>query len=135
MHMLVAVALSEDAIKKTIINSSDESVEIASLQKPVRERIALLRAGMTRAQVEKDFGQDGGLSTASNQRYFIRRVLVAEKYVMVELFFQPAGIPDHIFADPKLAAEWWRKHKWAGNSDRDIVRGISKPFLSKGAID
>ena len=133
--MLVAIALSEDAIKKTITNGSDESVEIASLPKPARERIALLRAGMTRAQVEKDFERDGGLSTASNQRYYIRRVLVAEKYVMVELSFQPADIPDSVFADPKRAAEWWRKHKWAGNSDRDMVRGISKPFLSKGAID
>ena len=133
--MLAAIALSENALQKTIFNNSDEAVDIASLAKPVRERLASLREGMTRAQIEKHFEQDGGLSTASNQRYYIRHVLVAEKLVMVELSFQPAGIPNSVYADPKLEAEWWSKHEWAGNSERDILRGISKPFLSKGAID
>src|SRR6266446_3933950 len=128
--MLGALALSEDALQRIITNNSDESVDIASLPKPVRERVASLRAGMTRAQIEKHFEQDGGLSTATHQRYYIRHVFVAKKLVMVELFFQAAGIPDTVYADPKLATEWWSKHEWTGNSSRDILRGISKPFLS-----
>ena len=128
-------ALSGNAFKRLIHSNSDEEVELASLAKPVSDRVALLRPGMTRAQVEKHFEQDGGLSTAENQRYHVSRTFIGEKVVMVELSFQPAGIPDAVYADPKLTIEWWSTHKWEGSSDRDILRGISKPFLSRVALD
>ena len=128
-------ALSGDAFNRLIHSNSDEEVELTSLAKPVRDRIASLRPGMTRAQVEKHFEQDGGLSTAEHQRYYVSRTLIGEKVVMVELSFQPAGIPDAVYADPKLATEWWSTHKWDGTTDRDVLRGISKPFLSRVAWD
>ena len=126
-------ALSGNAFKRLIHGGCDEEVELASLAKPVRDRIASLRPGMTRAQVEKHFAQDGGLSTAEHQQYFVSRTIIGEKVVMVELSFQPAGIPDAVYADAKLATKWWSTHKWEGNTDRDILRGISKPFLSRVA--
>ena len=126
-------ALSGNAFERQIHCNSEEEVELASLTKPVRDRIASLRSGMTRAQVEKHFEQNGGLSTAEHQQYFVSRTIIGEKVVMVELSFQPAGIPDAVYADAKLATKWWSTHKWEGNTDRDILRGISKPFLSRVA--
>ena len=135
--ILATIALPDDATPKTIVKSGDKAVAVDSLPKRVRESIASLRSGMTRAQVEKYFERDGGLQGATEQRYYIRDVVVGRKLVMVELTFRLAGIPERVYANPKLSAEWWRTHKWStmNITDRDILRGISKPFLSSLAID
>jgi hypothetical protein len=91
---------------------------------------------MTREEVEKQFQQEGGLSTEFEQRYFLRDLPVGEKVVMVELTFQPADMPDATYADRKLARNWLDLHEpaWSARK-RDLLRGISEPFVATPATD
>ena len=138
------VALPKQAPVRTITSPDDILVELESLPEPARQRVALLHAGMTRREVEQHFEQEGGISTQFEQRYFIRNLPVGGKFVMVELTFQPADMPDATFANRKLASgvpapearDWFDQHRPAW-SDRggDILRGISEPFLANPATD
>lgn len=116
---------------RTTDSYSDQIIDRAYLPKDAREQIAALHAGMTRAELEKHFSRDGGLSQPFNHRYILRGVAVSGTPVMVLIDFQPAGMPDSVYSDPNLrrAIDWTRAHG-GFNNPNDVIRRISKPFLS-----
>ncbi|MEZ0258367.1 MAG: hypothetical protein ACAI37_24020 [Chthoniobacter sp.] len=109
----------------------------ASLPKVAQEQIAKLHPGMTRGEVGLHFEMDGGLFWPPTFRYYVRHIVVDGKLVMVELTFQPAGMPDDVFKDAQRRAEWIRTHaeytSW--DSPKDILRSVGSVSLSGGAID
>lgn len=92
---------------------------------------------MTRGEVERRFEMDGGLFFPPTFRYYVRGIIVNSKVVMVDLTFQPIGMPDDVFKDVKLRGVWLRAHSdYQGlDSPKDILRHVGSPYLSGAAID
>jgi hypothetical protein len=129
-----SLSFSDEVIKRDIHSGSDQEFEVASLPKDVRDRIAWLRPGLTRSQLERYFKQDGGLSVPFRQRYYLRDIIIGSKAVMVEIEYQPADMPKSVYGDPSLRARWARNHE-CGDNKADIIRGVSMPFYASPAID
>ena len=92
-----------------IQSPDDEEVELSTLPKAARQAIESVRPGSTRAQLEKHFEADGGLSAPPNHRYFLKHPKVGSKFVMIEVRYESVA--------------------------SDIVKRVSMPFLSYMAID
>lgn len=127
-------AFSGEEYLRTRHSNSEEELDVTSLTKAARDRIAWVRPGLTRAKIEKYFEEDGGLSTEMVQSYCLKGPVGHAKVVKLELTFQPAGMPDKVFADQAQASEWVRNHK-TEHHGTDILRGISKPYLEAPIID
>lgn len=87
--------------------------------------------------MERRFTMDGGLFSPPTFRYYVGGVIVGSKVVMVDLTFQPDGMPNDVFKDVKLRSEWLRVHPdYSGlDSPKDILRNIGSAYFSGAAID
>jgi len=112
---------------------SESTVDIESLPRQVRQALEKVHVGMTRKEVEKSMRADGGWGYG--ERYYVPGFVVKSKLVMIKIAFQPAGMPDAIYANGLVRVEWMQNHDLSVRWSDDVVRQIGEPFLSGGAID
>jgi hypothetical protein len=80
------------------------------------EEIRTIKAGMTRADLLKVFGQEGGLSTRTHERFVYRH----SPLIHVDVEFEAVSSP----GDAENNA-----------SAKDKIRNISRPYLDNMVVD
>ncbi len=82
------------------------------------KEIQKIKIGMTRADLLKMFTTEGGLSTPFDRTYVYRDCT----YIKVDIEFEPVGKRD---AQGRVTEE----------SNEDVIKKISRPYLEWGIID
>jgi hypothetical protein len=82
------------------------------------KEIQKIKVGMTRADLLKVFTTEGGLSTPFNRTYVYREC----PYIKVDVEFEPVGRRD---VEGRVTHE----------TNEDVIKKISKPYLEWGIID
>ncbi len=102
---------------QTRSNTDKQTDWIASVIKNVQK----IKVGMTRGEMRKMFGEEGGISTTSQRTY----VYLGCPYIKVDFEFESRGreIKDAngLYVRPE--------------SDLDVIKRISKPYLEFSIID
>jgi hypothetical protein len=80
-----------------------------------------IKPGMTRREMLRVFGPEGGLSTALRRTYVYRQC----PYFKVDVEFKPIGRPERDREGRVTAIE----------SDDDVIRKISKPYIGWSVSD
>jgi hypothetical protein len=86
-----------------------------------------LTPGMTRADLSKAFTPDGGIYTATHQRYVSRRC----RYIKVDVEFE-AKSPEQNAADKPQAEAG---HGTLERKPTDVIKKVSQPYLQWAFID
>ena len=87
----------------------------------VIQEIEKIKPGMTRVELLKTFGEEGGLSTGLQQTYVFHDC----PYIKVDVTFEAVGRPAKDKAGRVTLVE----------DKRDIIKSISKPYLQFSVID
>jgi len=109
----------------------DKILDVGALPNQTKTVLASLKAGVTRADVERECKMDGGISVPFySERYIVPGYPEYKKSVMVDIQFKPVGVPDDVYKDPQRFRDWWTAHlkfpPWSGN---DVVVSVSPPYL------
>ena len=80
-----------------------------------------IKVGMTRGEMRKVFSEEGGISTTFQRTYVYRDCL----YIQVNFQFEPRG--------PKVKDAEGRF--WQPESDQDVIKSMSKPYLEFSVVD
>ena len=110
-------AFTSNAAAQTTPSDVERTEWIAKVLRDVRT----IKIGMTRGQMRKVFGEEGGLSTTSRRTY----VYLGCPYIKVDFEFEPKG-PEIKDVD----AEYSRPE-----SDLDVIKKMSKPYLEFSIMD
>ncbi len=114
--ILILVAAS-DAASQTTSNTAQQTAWIASVIKDVQK----IKVGMTRGDLRKVFGEEGGLSTTGQRTY----VYLGCPYIKVDFEFESRG---REIKDTK--GQYLRPE-----SDLDVIKKMSKAYLAFSIID
>ena len=95
--------------ERAIQASYDEEVELSTLPQEAHELIASVRPGSTRAELEKHFRADAGISVSPSRRYYLRQPGVGSKVIMIEVRYESVS--------------------------SDTIKRVSAPFLSYPSAD
>ena len=80
--------------------------------------LGTLKPSMTRAELDKHFGTDGGFYGSVVERHFLDDKATNGMVIMFEVAFRPAGMDDATFVDSKKQSAWFQSHKdWAKRED------------------
>ena len=85
------------------------------------QEIQTVKVGMTRADLLKVFTTEGGLSTGISRTYVFRKCA----YIKVDVEFEPVGRPATDDEGRVTLIE----------SDKDVIKEISKPYLELSIFD
>lgn len=110
--LMLTLLASHHAFSQTQ-NSATVQEHMVWLGEQIKQ-LKSIKAGMTRADVRKILGTEGGLSTRTQRTYVTKECL----YCKVQITFQPVG-----------AAEEGLE------SGRDVVAKVSEPFLEFAVMD
>ena len=111
-----------------IINTTSVAEELSSVTREHTEWVAkslremeTVRVGMTRAELLRVFATEGGLSTGLSRTYVYSEC----PYIKVDVEFEPVGRPSKDTEGRVTLIE----------SDEDLIRQISKPYLDWSIAD
>ena len=111
-----------------IINTTSVAEELSSVTREHTEWVAeslremeTVRVGMTRAELLRVFATEGGLSTGLRRTYVYSEC----PYIKVDVEFEPVG----------RSAQDTEGRVTIIESDEDLIRQISKPYLDWSAAD
>lgn len=111
--------------------------DTSTLPKQTRSVLASLNLGLTRADVERECRIDGGMAVPfHSERYILPGYFDRINFIMIDIRFRPAGVPDAVYKDPQRFQEWLFAHRkgiWI--SPTDIVDSISPPYLHRMDFD
>ena len=114
---ILTFAYASNATAQTTPSDVEHTEWIAKVLKDVRT----IKIGMTRGEMRKVFGEEGGLSTTSRRTY----VYLGSRYIKVDFEFEPRG-PEIKDSD----GEYRRPE-----SDLDVIKKMSKPYLEFSRMD
>ena len=114
---IVTIAAVSDISGQTRSNSDKQTEWIGSVIKNVQ----MIKVGMTRGDLRKVFGEEGGLSTTSQRTY----VYLGCPFIKVDFDFESRGREIKDARGRYLRPE----------SDLDVIRKMSKPYLESSIID
>lgn len=117
VSIFAIVAVSNTAAQTTAPNNEKQTQWIANVLKDVQT----IKVGMTRGEMRKVFGEEGGISTTNQRQY----IYLGCPYIKVVFKFEPRGkkIKD---AEGRL---------WQPESEQDVIKSISEPYLEFSIID
>lgn len=104
---------------------------VARLPEEARKQLAEVRVGMTRGELNRKFGRDGGLFGGS--RYIVcpyRQRRDFTEWVMFSVGFRPAKMPRATWWDVKSQLAWRKAHGDSGERSDDVVEMVEPPVLS-----
>ena len=102
---------------QTITNTQERTEWIANVIRDVQK----IKIGMTRGEMREVFGEEGGISTTRQRQY----VYLGCLYIKVDFEFEPRG--------PKVKDAEGRF--WQPESDQDLIKKMSKPYLEFSIAD
>ena len=114
---ILLIAAFSGVSAQTRSNTDEQTKWIASVIKDVQK----IKAGMTRGEMRKVFGEEGGIATTSQRTY----VYLGCPYIKVDFEFESRG-PEIKDADGQ-----YRRPE----SDLDVIKRMSKPYLEFSVID
>jgi hypothetical protein len=157
MNALLKTTFPNDPqIQKLVAKSLSSSPVPASIPAEVREKIAALQPGMTRADLLKLFGTEGGISSRFRRTYVFREATIPEtifekQVVLGVLIGQPRRITEYIkvnaqFAPREAHLKWIngvgilinpREEFLSGDAEQpnDIIVRISPPYVGPMTLD
>ena len=102
----------------TFVSAQDN--DLSGFSSECVEKANSIKAGMTRADLEKNFHPDGGLSRPlKNERYVLNNCRDQNyKYMKLEIQFKPVDLDESIYNDPDRFLEWYKsKIFWIPGSE------------------
>ena len=114
---ILAIAALLGVSAQTRSNTEKQTEWIASVIKDVQK----VKVGMTRGELRKVFGEEGGISTTSQRTY----VYLECPYIKVDFEFESRGREIKDANGRYLRPE----------SDLDVIKKMSKPYLEFSIID
>jgi hypothetical protein len=112
--------------------SPDALLDPATLPAKDREALALLKPGLTRAELDKKFPVDGGLQSEVVERRYLDSRDADGRVIKFEVMLLPPGLTAEIYSDPARRAEWLRTHR---NRSEDVVVAVGKPYRAAVFLD
>jgi hypothetical protein len=110
--------------------------EVSALSKDAREKLQVLKIGMTRRQLSPDFERGHGMMHPPTEIYLVRGAHAPGRNddVSVDVDFKPVEMDDRTFADPKARTAWYRDHAWwPGLNPDDTMVSFGRPRLVSGS--
>jgi hypothetical protein len=104
-----------NAQKPANAQQSNQSSQCCSIVSDALEAVGRIKKDMTRADVAKEFLQEGGLFSREQTVYTFKMC----PYIKIRVTFSP---------DPNYKG-------FSDGSPRDVVRSVSKPFIEYGVSD
>jgi hypothetical protein len=127
---LVAQAVAADSFRLPSHPPFTNTIS-ASAQK----LLGTLKPGMTRADLKKHFGMDGGFQSGIIARYYLDDKAADGTVIMFELAFRPAKMDAATFADTRKQADWLTAHQADWFQPDDIVVAVGTPYISRCHYD
>ncbi len=118
---LIISILTIGAVSGVSAQTRSTSVKQTEWVASVIKDVQKIKIGMTRGEMRKVFGEEGGLSTTSQRTY----VYLGCPYIKVDFEFESRGreIKDQM-------GQYLRPE-----SDLDVIKKISKPYLEYSIMD
>ena len=120
--------------------SQHEFADSAAIPKESRAAVESIKAGITREAVGHLCRSDGGIQgpPGSSERYILPGYAdnVKPQVLMIDIRFKPAAVPDSVYNNAQLFANWRIKHPEVLNqAATDLVVSVSRPYFSPPAYD
>ncbi|MGV3530767.1 MAG: hypothetical protein ACO1QR_00245 [Chthoniobacteraceae bacterium] len=106
--------------------------DLNSIPQRFREFLAVVKPGVTRAGLTKNFRENGGITL--NEYYLALEGLPGGRVLALRVIWRPSGMPEKVYADPARRRKWIVDNK-PKELPTDVAVRTSKPFYSGVYID